>query len=77
MALRGWFSLEEAWGELPNVLWDYLFDRCMFEGVHPDKYVEEQVRLKGRRFNLFLNGQDDDELDRIADEYRRQSRGGK
>lgn len=77
MALRGWFSLEEAWAELPNVLWDYLFDRCMFEGVHPDKYVEEQVRLKGRRFNLFLSGQDSDGLDRVADEYRQKSKGGK
>jgi len=77
MALRGWFSLEEAWAELPDVLWDYLFNRCMFEGLHPDKYVEEQVRLKGRRFNLFLNGQDDDEPGRTAEEYRRQSRGGK
>lgn len=75
MALQGWFSLDEVWDGLPSLLDGHLLDHCMFEGVHPDKYVEEQVRVKARRFNLFLNGQDDDELDRIAEEYRRQARG--
>lgn len=76
MALRGWLSLNEAWEGLPSLLDDHVFNHCMFEGIHPDSYIEEQVRLKARRFNLFLNRQGDDELDRIAEEYRRQARGG-
>lgn len=76
MALRGWFTLNEAWTGLPSLLDDYLFNRCMFEGAHPDKYVEEQVRLKARRFNLFLNEQAPEPTETNARGYRRQSKGG-
>lgn len=76
MALRGWFTLNEAWAGLPSLLDDFLLDRCMFEGAHPDKYVEEQVRLKARRFNLFLNEQATEPPKANAGGYRRQSKGG-
>lgn len=77
MALRGWFLLKEVWAELPGLIEGYLLDCCMFEGAHPDKYIEEQVRLRGKRFNLFMNSQGDDGPDQIPNEYRQKSRGGK
>ena len=78
MALDGQLGLDRAWDGLRLRLDDYLYTQCLFEGVHPNQYVEEKIRIKARRFNSFLNQQadktpDTDEQTRL---YRKQSRGG-
>ncbi len=74
MALRVVFNLSDAYSDLSSVMAEYLLDRCMFEGVHPDQYVEEQVRIKARRFNTALNAEAGSPGDE-GDEYLRRSRG--
>jgi hypothetical protein len=78
MALRVMFGLDEVWDALPGLMDSYLLNFCQFVGVHPDQHVEEQVRLKARRFNTILNERDDDapDPDDAAARYRRQARGG-
>ena len=49
----------------------------MWEGIHPDQYVEEKVRIKARRFNSILNQVDETpDYDEEARQYLRASRGG-
>lgn len=77
MAVNGQLSLDEAWGGLGLKLSNHLHTQCIFEGVHPDQYVEEKVRIKARRFNAFLNEQDEtSDPEEQAWLYRKFSRGG-
>jgi hypothetical protein len=78
MALNGQLSLDEAWDDLRLRLDNHLHTLCMWEGIHPNQYVEEKVRIKARRFNSILNppdeeGPDPEEQARL---YRKASRGG-
>jgi hypothetical protein len=76
MALNGKLSLDDAWDELRLRLDNHLHTTCLWEGVHPDQYVEEKVRIKARRFNSILNQKDEvpdpEEQVRL---YRKQARG--
>ena len=78
MALDGQLGLDVAWDGLRLRLDDYLYTQCLFEGVHPNQYVEEKIRIKARRFNSFLNQQADEtpDLGEQTRLYRKQSRGG-
>jgi hypothetical protein len=77
MAVDGQLSLDEAWDGLGLKLSNHLHTQCMFEGVHPDQYIEEKVRIKARRFNAFLNQQDEtSDLEEQTRLYRKVSRGG-
>jgi hypothetical protein len=78
MALNGQVGLDEAWDDLRLRLDNHLHTLCMWEGIHPDQYVEERVRIKARRFNSILNQQDDEGPDpeEQARLYRKLSRGG-
>lgn len=78
MALDGQVGLNEAWDDLRLRLDNHLHTLCMWEGIHPDQYVEEKVRIKARRFNSILNQQDDEGPDpeEQARLYRKLSRGG-
>jgi hypothetical protein len=76
MALNNHLDLNAVWVQLPQRLDDHLSSVCMYEGVPPDQFVEEKVRIKARRFNTLLNEEDeapDDEAD--ARRYRKASRG--
>jgi hypothetical protein len=78
MALDGQVGLNEAWNDLRLRLDNHLHTLCMWEGIHPDQYVEEKVRIKARRFNSIRNQQDDEDPDpeEQARLYRKLSRGG-
>lgn len=77
MALNGHLSLDAAWDSLRLRLDNHLHTLCMWEGIHPDQYVEEKVRIKARRFNSILNQADEaPDLEEEARQYLRQSRGG-
>ncbi|MHB1052009.1 MAG: replication initiation factor [Thiobacillus sp.] len=78
MALDGQVGLNEAWDGLRLRLDNHLHTLCMWEGIHPDQYVEEKVRIKARRFNSILNQQDDEDPAPVeqARLYRKLSRGG-
>lgn len=76
MALEGHLGLDEAWDSLRLSLDNHLHTVCMFEGVHPDRYVEEKVRAKARRFNAFLNQEEEvPDVDEQARLYRKHARG--
>lgn len=78
MALHGQLSLDNAWDDLRFRLDQHLVNKSMWEGIPPDKYVEEKVRIKARSFNSILNQQEVDESDveEAARLYRKRSRGG-
>ena len=77
MAVNGQLSLADAWDNLGLKLSNHLHTQCMFEGVHPDQYVEEKIRIKARRFNAFMNQQDETaDPEEQARLYRKLSRGG-
>jgi hypothetical protein len=78
MALNGQLGLDMAWGDLRLRLDNHLHTLCLWEGIHPDQYVEEKVRIKARRFNSILNQHDDEGPDpeEQARLYRKLSRGG-
>ena len=77
MALNGHLGLDAAWDGLRLRLDNHLHTLCMWEGIHPDQYVEEKVRIKARRFNSILNQVDESpDIEEEARQYLRQSRGG-
>ncbi|MDP2111199.1 MAG: hypothetical protein Q8N48_07680 [Thiobacillus sp.] len=77
MALNGHVGLDVAWDGLRLRLDNHLHSLCLWEGIHPDQYVEEKVRIKARRFNSILNQVDETpDIDEEARLYLRQSRGG-
>lgn len=77
MALRGITRLDVMLEEIPLLLQQHIAAFCMFEGVHPDRHVEEQVRIKARRFNAFLNVEEDEAAAQAeqARLYRKAARG--
>lgn len=83
MATQGEWDFYRAWSLLRERVEVYYATRMEAQGLRFDKFVEEQVRIKGRKFNTIDNASEIPNEDNIraeyeegVREYRRQTRGG-
>lgn len=81
MALNHVDAYWDGWNALGQRVYDFLTSDAHFEGVHPDEWLREKVRLKGRKFNSLNNRQEGAEAAQAAKlaqdihDYKRQSDG--
>lgn len=87
MAREREFNFWRGWALLGEQVETFYGSKAHLEGVRWEQYVEEKVRIKGRRFNTICNANEiaeedrkreerDAELEAFVREYRKQSRGG-
>ncbi|MEC5385528.1 replication initiation factor [Uliginosibacterium sp. H3] len=83
MAREGEFDFWRAWSLLRELVEDFYRRRADFDGIRFEQYVEEKVRIKGRKFNTIANAPavSEEEKARLKTEafereYRKQTRGG-
>ncbi|MBL8446158.1 MAG: replication initiation factor, partial [Zoogloeaceae bacterium] len=83
MAMEREWDFWQGWRRLGERVESHYFARTHLQGVKFEQFVEEQVRIKGRRFNTLDNCAEIPNEDRLREEfeesvreYRRQTRGG-
>ena len=81
-ALKTIFDAAKAWQGFQELVEAQCGRDAERDGVSPDDYLEERIRIKGRKFNTILNEPEVSEEDRkrleveaYAREYRKRSRG--
>tara|TARA_R110002073_G_scaffold223754_1_gene383936 strand:- start:508 stop:1065 length:558 start_codon:yes stop_codon:yes gene_type:complete len=79
MAREGITDFDDGFHAYKHALYDYHERKSFYLGLPIDNYIKEKVAIKARQFNSILNKQfeaeEQENLERYAAEYRKQTEG--